>query len=151
MTTLLPGLGPLFFGILRGSAWFWACCRASRWTQLEGNRPLVRPGPATGRPGPAKAPSSQPALFAQPNCKQNAEKPQSQEARLYNDNGISNRKQDAAHKSLHATKAAVVKQNTFYSNSAFFVDTWIITRSQQRYENNRNSFTFTHSCCCDVL
>lgn len=102
-TTLLPGLGPLFFGILRGSAWVWACCRASRWTQLEGSLPLVRPGPALGRPGPAKASSSHPALFAQPNCKENVEKTQRQEEltflalRLHNDNGICNRKQDVAH------------------------------------------------------
>lgn len=97
--TLLPGLGPLFFGILIGSAWVWVCCRAILCAQLAGNLPLVRPGPVTGlpgpvtgrpgpvtgrpgpvtgRPGPAMASSSQPALFAQPNCKQRAKETQSQ-------------------------------------------------------------------------
>lgn len=70
--TLLPGLGPLFFGILIGSAGVWACCRAILCAQLAGSRPLVRPGPVTGRPGPAMTASSQPALFAQPSCKQGA-------------------------------------------------------------------------------
>lgn len=67
--TLLPGLGPLFFGIFIGSAAVWACWRAILCAQLAGSLPLVRPGPATGRPGPAMTASSQPDLFAQPNCK----------------------------------------------------------------------------------
>lgn len=74
--TLLPGLGPLFFGILTGSVGAWACCRAILCAQLAGNLPLVRPGPVTGRPGPAMTASSQPALFAQPNCKHRRHKSQ---------------------------------------------------------------------------
>lgn len=70
--TLLPGLGPLFFGTFIGPACVWACCRAILCTQVAGSLPLVRPGPVTGRPGPAMASSNQPALFAQPSCKQSA-------------------------------------------------------------------------------
>ena len=66
--TLLPGLGPLFFGILMGSGRFWACWRATLWAQLAGSRPLGLPGPTTGLPGPAMDPSNQPALLAQPIC-----------------------------------------------------------------------------------
>lgn len=118
MPTLLPGFGPLFFGILRGSAWVWACCRAILWAQLAGSLPLVRPGPVTGRPGPAMASSSQPALFAQPNCKPSTKERQSQKrlplcaVRLHNDIAPSMRKQDVAQgpKCLHASKAATVEQ-----------------------------------------
>lgn len=58
--TLLPGLGPLFFGILIGSPEAWACCTAILCTQLVGSLPL-------GRPGPAMTVSNQLALLTQPN------------------------------------------------------------------------------------
>lgn len=55
--TLLPGLGPLFFGILMGSPE--ACCTAILCSQLVGSLPL-------GRPGPAMTASNQLALLTQP-------------------------------------------------------------------------------------
>lgn len=57
--TLLPGLGPLFFGILIGSSEAWACCTAILCTKLVGSLPL-------GRPGPAMTASNQLALLTQP-------------------------------------------------------------------------------------
>lgn len=41
-------------------------CRVrALWVQLAGSRPLVRPRPVTGRPGPLMTASSQPDLLAQ--------------------------------------------------------------------------------------
>lgn len=71
--TLLPGLGPRFFGIFTESAGAWACCRAILCAQLAGSLPLVRPTPVTGRPGPLMTASSQPDLFAQASCTHRAE------------------------------------------------------------------------------
>lgn len=60
MRTLLPGLGPLFFGILTGSPKARACCAVNLCTQLEGSLPR-------GRPGPAMTASNQLAFLTQPN------------------------------------------------------------------------------------
>lgn len=55
---LLPGLGPLFFGILMGSVGF--CCTFGG--QLAGSLPL---GLLIGLPGPPIVPSSHAVLLAQ--------------------------------------------------------------------------------------
>lgn len=69
--TLLPGFGPLFFGIFVG--WVRACC-PSLCAELVGSLPLVLPGPATDLPGTAMESSSQPALFFQAICQEKKKK-----------------------------------------------------------------------------